>query len=81
MVVIWKPPRAVTHPALAVPCVTCGAEIGRTCTAHYAQGDARPPHPMRETMAEAHGFQWAEPPPAAAPAIAQPKPTAQTALF
>lgn len=57
--VVWRPARGVTHPALAVPCGTCGAEIGRHCTAHYAQGQPREPHPMRRTIAEAHGFAWA----------------------
>ena len=57
--VAWHPPRRVTHPALAVPCGQCGAEIGRHCTALYASGAAREPHRVRREIACAHGFVWA----------------------
>ena len=57
--VTWTPPRRVTHPALAVPCGQCGAEIGRHCTAAYASGAPREPHRMRREVAGAHGFVWA----------------------
>lgn len=62
--VIWKPPARVAHPALAVPCNGCGAEIGKHCTTSYAAGEPRDPHPTRRMIAEAHGFRWA---PGAAP--------------
>lgn len=57
--VVWKPPARVAHPALAVPCGTCGAVIGKHCTTSYSAGDPREPHPMRRMIAEAHGFSWA----------------------
>lgn len=56
--VTWRPPRRVSHPALAVPCSQCGAEIGRHCTALYASGEAREPHRLRREISASHGFVW-----------------------
>lgn len=63
--VVWTGGRNVTHPALAVPCGTCGAFIGRPCRTAYASGDVRDPHQQRADIAEEFGFRWA---PGAAPA-------------
>lgn len=59
-IVIWT--RRVAEPALAVPCVTCGAFIGKPCRTSYAAGDPREPHPDRESLAEHFGFCWAPDP-------------------
>lgn len=67
--VIWR--GRVSEPALAVPCGTCGAFIGKPCTDGYAAGATRPAHQQRADIAEVFGFRWAPGsaphPPAAAP--------------
>lgn len=67
MPVTWKHPGSArwTTAALAVPCGTCGAYIGKPCTLFYSQGAPRDPHPQRAEAAEAYGFTFTEP--AAAP--------------
>lgn len=58
MPVIWHQPaaRCWEHAALAVPCSTCGALIGKPCTERHAAGRTQDPHPQRAAKAEAHGF-------------------------
>ena len=56
--VLWTPKPGITCPALAVPCSICGATVGETCTARYADGVAVDPHQPRAEMAEALGFRW-----------------------
>jgi hypothetical protein len=58
MPVIWTGPGdSYAYAALAVPCSTCGAYIGKPCTAHYSAGAALDkPHRPRAEMADAFGF-------------------------
>jgi hypothetical protein len=58
MPVTWIRPAAKrwASAALAVPCGTCGATIGRPCTASYACGEPITDHPSRADFAREFGF-------------------------